>query len=305
MDIAKVDLNLLRALEALLMERHVTRAAARLHLSQPAMSATLARLRATFGDPLFVRGPRGLTPTARAAALEGPLRAVLHDIAGLLSAGPPFDPQQATRSFAIATTDYMHSLLVPHVVRLLAHEAPRVRLSLRLPNSPIAGQIESGDADLGILNLQRATPELHARELLRERFAVIAAADNARVGRRLTLDRFCALDHVLASPAGGAFAAQTDEVLAALGRTRQVRLSLQSFDLVAKVVAASEMIAVFPLRLARSHRDALRILAPPLELPGFTMVAVWHERLHRDPAHRWLREWLARRFAGGRGLISS
>jgi len=296
MDIRRIDLNLLRALDALLAERSVTRAAVRLHLSQPAMSAVLARLRKALGDPLFVRSSHGLVPTARAVALEAPLRAVLHEIAQLVAPETVFDPRVAEREFALAMTDYMHGLITPQLVELLAKEAPRLRLAVRLPSPPIAQQIEAGDADLGIMNLQRAPAGLRSRELLREHFVVIASPENRHVGRRLTLDRFCALDHVLASPAGGAFAAQTDEALAALGRQRHVRLALQSFEMVARVVAASDMIAVYPYRLARGYGKALRVIAPPLALPGFVMVAIWHERLHRDPGHKWLREWLVRRF---------
>jgi DNA-binding transcriptional LysR family regulator len=290
-DIRHLDLNLLRALDALLAERHVSRAAARLHLSQPATSSLLARLRDAFNDPLLVRTGRDLAVTPRAQALAPRVRAVLEDIEGLLSEGSRFDPPTARRRFVVAATDYVQALLADWLSHRLPVLAPGVDLALVAPDSArIERQQADGEIDLAVLNLARAPGALHSRTVLTERFVVIARKKHPKVRRPLSLERFCALEHVLVSPRGGHFVGPTDEELAARGLSRRVRLSVQGFLTVPALVAQSDLIAVYPERLARLVAAQLMVLEAPLPLPGFTMVAAWHERVHRDAAHRWLRE---------------
>ncbi|HEU0199253.1 MAG TPA: LysR family transcriptional regulator, partial [Burkholderiaceae bacterium] len=272
-DIRHLDLNLLRALDALLDERHVSRAAARLHLSQPATSSLLARLREVFNDPLLVRTGRDLAVTPRALLLAPRVRAVLDDIEGLLAEGRRFDPLTARQRFVVATTDYVQALLTPSLPHKLPVVAPGVDLALVAPDSTrIERQLADGEIDLAVLNLTRAPGALHSRTVLTERFVVIARKKHPKVRRTLTLDRFCALEHVLVSPRGGSFVGPTDEVLAARGLSRRVRLSVQGFLPVPEIVALSDLIAVYPERLARRYAAQLIIVDPPLELPSFTMV---------------------------------
>ncbi len=289
MSLRRLDLNLLRALDVLLDERHVTRAAARLHLTQPATSAALARLRDSLGDALLVRGERGLVLTPRAAELAPQVRALMLQVDALVTRPLPFDPAQARRRFTLATTDYVLALLAPWLARLSA-EAPGLDIALMAPDSErLAARMERGDVDLAVLNLTRVPPGLRSRATLTERFVVVGRRDHPRLRRPLTLEAFCALEHVLVSPRGGSFSAQTDEALAALGRARRVRLSVQNFTDVPPLLAASDLVCVYPARLAQRLADRLQIVEPPLALPGFTMAAAWHERAHSDPAHRWLR----------------
>jgi DNA-binding transcriptional LysR family regulator len=161
--------------------------------------------------------------------------------------------------------------------------------------SALGRQLESGEADLAVLARHRVAetlPDVHTRSLYSEGFVSVVRRDHPRVGAQLTLDVFCELDHVFVSPAGGGFAGQTDEVLAGLGRSRNVCLSVPHFLLVPEIVARSDMIAVLPERLARGYADRLRILRSPIEIPGFTIAEAWHERVHRDPAQAWLRQAL-------------
>jgi DNA-binding transcriptional LysR family regulator len=290
-DIRNLDLNLLRALDALLAEKHVSRAAQRLHLSQPATSALLARLRDVFDDPLLVRTGRDLVITPRALALAPRVRALIEDIEGLLAQERRFEPLSARHRFVIATTDYVQALLAGWLSRRLPVLAPGVDVALvAVDSARLERQQADGEVDLAVLNLARTPGALHSRTLLAERFVVIARKKHPTVRRTLTLERFCALDHVLVSPRGGSFVGPTDEELAARGLSRRVRLSVQGFLGVPALVAQSDLVAVFPERLARQYAKELMIVEAPLPLPGFTMVAAWHERVHRDPAQRWLRE---------------
>lgn len=286
----RLDLNLLRALDVLLDERHVTRAAARLQLTQPAASAALARLREALADPLLARGKGGLVLTPRALELAPRVRALLQEAEALVARPQRFAAATSAHRFALAATDYVQILLEPWLAQL-AQEAPQVDLALLAVDSErLAVRMERGEVDLAVLNLQRTPPGLRSRTALTERFVVIGRKDHPRLRHALTPQAFCALEHVLVSPRGGSFSGPTDEALAARGLKRRVRLSVQGFGQVPALVAASDLIAVYPERLAARCADRLRIVAPPVPIPGFTMVAAWHERAQHDPAHQWLRE---------------
>jgi DNA-binding transcriptional LysR family regulator len=290
MNIDQLDLNLLRALDVLLDECHVTRAAARLHLTQPAMSAALARLRQAFGDPLLVRGKGVLLPTPRALALGPQVRALMLQLAALAVSPSRFDPAVMRRRFTLATTDYVHLLLEPWLTALM-QQAPGLDLAVVAVDSDrLTARLERGEVDLAVLNLQRTPEGLRSRTAITERFVVISRRAHPKLRRALTLDGFCALEHVLVSPRGGSFSGPTDEALAQLGRRRRVRLSVQSFAQVPSLVAASDLIAVYPALLAARFAHELKIVEPPLAIPGFTMVTAWHERTHHEPAQRWLRD---------------
>jgi len=294
MDIRDVDLNLLVALEALLAERNVTRAAQRLGLSQSAMSASLARLRALFNDPLLLRTARGMLPTNKAADLAAPVKQVLDEIGRLVRQAEAFDPARAAATFTITASDYVEFAILPRLVDHLEARAPRCRLAVRPINFAALGdQLERGEVDLAVTGASNAPENARVRPLYPERFVGVVRRDHPRVSRQVTLDEFCALEHVLISPSGGAFVAQTDAALAAIGRSRTVRLSVPHFLLVPEIVSRSDLMAVIPDRLARVHADRLRILELPFELAPLIIAEVWHERTHRDPAHVWLRQSLA------------
>ena len=293
MDIRNVDLNLLVALDALLAERSVSRAAVRLHLSQPAASALLARLRELFGDPLLLRSARGMLPTPRALELLGPVRQVLDEIDAIVQPRAAFDAASAEHTFTLSASDYVEYTLLPKLVDYLEHKAPGVRLVVRpLDVQTVAKQMESGEVDLCITGLQNASAGLHVRPLYTERIVSVVRCKHPGVGARLTLDKFCSLEHIQVSVRGSGFSALIDEALAALGRKRRARLTVPHFLLVPEIVARSDMISALPERLARGYAKKLRIFEPPLEIKGFTVGEMWHERNQRDPAQQWLREVL-------------
>lgn len=294
MDIANADLNLLRAFDALMAERNVSRAAQRLHLSQPATSALLNRLRDLFDDPLLVRSGRGMVPTERALALADPVRRVLEDIRGILQPQQAFIPQTSTRTFTIAGTEYVALAVMPALMRQLRERAPQVRIALVAPNhDTMAQQMEAGLLDLAVVNQTLVPPALRSTRFIKDEFRVIARDGHAGIGKRLTLEAFCRLPHVMVSPRTGSFSAQTDEVLRELGRERFVQLSVPYFTLAAQAVLHSDMIAVYPARLAALLDASVRAYPAPLALPTFTLKACWHERAQQDAGHAWLRRMLA------------
>ena len=292
MNIRNVDLNLLVALDALLAERSVSRAAVRLHLSQPAASALLARLRELFDDPLLLRSARGMLPTPRALELLAPVRQVLDDIDGIVQPRAAFHAASAQHTFTLSASDYVEYALLPKLVDYLEHKAPGVRLAVRpLDLQTVAKQMENGEVDLCITGLQNAAPGLQVRPLYTERIVSVVRRNHPGVGARLTLDKFCSLEHIQVSVRGG-FTARVDEALAAVGRKRHARLAVPHYLLVPEIVARSDMISSLPERLARGYAKQLRIFEPPLEIPGFTVGEIWHERNQRDPAQQWLRDVL-------------
>ncbi len=292
MDIRSVDLNLLKAFDALMDERSVTRAAARLSLTQPAVSGMLNRLRDSFGDPLFARTSRGVTPTPRAEALSGSVKKVLAEIETMLKP-EAFDPATAEFTVSIAATDYaLRAVLVPFIAALRPL-APRIRTAVHQVNeATVQHRLERGELDLALLTPETAPPDLHARPLFEERYVCATRHDHPAVSAgELSLDQFCALDHAMVSLAGGGFRGATDEALEKIGLQRRVVLSVPSFVMLLDVLRKSDLVALVPRRLvADSH--GLSLIEPPRPVSGFTKIAAWHARTHEAPGHRWVQSVL-------------
>jgi len=289
-DMRVIDFNLLIVLDALLDERSVTRAAARVGYTQSTVSGMLARLRDLFGDPLFVRTQRGILPTPRAQALAAPLKQFLADGRRLI-ARETFDPTRAELTFAISTNDYMqHALLVPFI-DVLRREAAKIRLAIKPPIvAGLADALARGDIDLAVTIPEFAMSDLPSRLLYREHYVAAIRPEHplAKCGT-VSMERFCSYDHLLVSPTGGSFEGPTDEELGRLGRRRTVRYSVPSFLLVPELLLTDDMIALVPSRLLRGHGERLKVIKSPVNVPGFDVIAVWHPRVDKDVAHRWLR----------------
>jgi DNA-binding transcriptional LysR family regulator len=293
-DIRRVDLNLLVVLDVLLEERNVSRAARRLALTQSTVSGMLARLREALGDPLFVRARHGLRPTPRAEAMTAPLRRWLDDARALV-APAEFEPASWRGAVVISSTDYMQETLLLPFLRELGVEAPGLRVALApLVIDGLAEKLAAAALDLAVTIPEFAPPGLPSRRLYRDEYVVAMRASHPLARRRrLTLDDFCRFEHVLVSPSGGAFAGPADAALARLGRERRVRNSVPTFLLVPQMLEVEDLIAVLPRHLVAGRAGRLYLHSPPLEIPGFDVIAVWHPRVHDDSAHRWLRSRLA------------
>ncbi|MGH8026372.1 MAG: LysR family transcriptional regulator [Pseudoxanthomonas sp.] len=291
MDSKRLDLNLLVTLETLLAEQNVTKAAARLHLSQPAVSAQLSRLRDMFDDPLLIPVQRGMTPTAKAIELLGPLRQALDGVRATVASHSNFDPAKAELIVAIACTDYMQAAAVKPLVKKLRRSAPGVRVALRnLDASQLEAQMARGEVDLAFMTPQTAPPNLRSRHLFDERYVLIGRRNHPRLRGRITVEEFARLEHVIVSPRGGGFVTPVDDALAALGHRRNVVLSAASFLFVPEIVAQSDFVALVPERLAQGRTDKLKQVACPFPVEGFGMAMVWHERSHGHSGQRWVRE---------------
>lgn len=291
MDTKKLDLNLLVTLETLLTEQNVTRAAERLHLSQPAVSAQLSRLRELFDDPLLIPVQRGMTPTAKALALLDPLRVALDQVRGTLDEHRHFDPAKANLTVAIACTDYLQMAMARPLAMALREQAPGVRMALRHLDLPrLDMQMATGELDLALMTPEPGTGSLRSRHLFDERYVLIGRQRHPRLRRGLTIAQFARLEHVIVSLRGGDFTTAVDEGLAALGYRRNVVLSAASFLIVPEIVARSDFVALVPERLVHDRREALKIVECPFPVPGFAVNMLWHERNHGHRGQRWVRD---------------
>ena len=302
MDSKRLDLNLLVTLEALLVEQNVTKAAARLHLSQPAVSAQLSRLRIEFDDPLLIPAQRGMTPTAKAMELLEPLRQAMDQVRATVASHRNFDPAKAELTITIACTDYLQAAVVKPLVVELRSQAPGVRVALRNLDMPqLAAQMARGDVDLALMTPEVAPPGLRTRHLFDERYVLIGRRDHPRLQRKISVAQFAQLEHVIVSLRGAAFVTPVDNALAALGHKRHVVLSAASFLFVPEIVAGSDFVALVPERLVRDRGDRLLLVQPPFPVEGFAVGMVWHERGHGHGGQKWVREAIVSMINAGTG----
>ncbi|MCU9950984.1 LysR family transcriptional regulator [Pseudomonas sp. PDM13] len=293
-NLRRLDLNLLVTLDVLLAEHNVTRAAERLNFSQPSVSVHLAKLRGIFDDPLLLPGPRGMRPTARAEELREPLRQALESLERAVAPASPFDPAQARDTWRVAATDYGESAILLPALAGLRAAAPGTRIAVvEMVPSRIAKQAELGDIDLAFHTAEGSPLNLRRRTLFAERYVLAGRAGHPRLKRRPTLKQFCTLDQVIVSPDGGGFSGVTDDALAQHGLARRVVLSVPHFLFLRSVLESTDLVAMLPERLV-GNSGTLQVVDAPLEVPGYEMAMLWHERSHRDPAHQWLREQIVK-----------
>ncbi|MBK4714889.1 MULTISPECIES: LysR family transcriptional regulator [Tenebrionibacter/Tenebrionicola group] len=290
-DFRKLDLNLLKALDALIDEGSVTRAAQRLSLTQPAVSGMLARLREYFNDPLFVRAQRGIVPTLRAQQLAAPVKQILSEVKLLLHPAS-FDPSLARLNFTVAASDYaLKAVIVPLMAALRSH-APGISVTVvPVESHRLLRQLEHGDIDLVVAMPQNIPEELHGRVLFVEQYVCVMRANHpaARMGS-ISLEQFCSLDHVLVSDCVS-FTGLMAQALATVGGRRRVGMTVNSPLALTEVLLASDMLAVAPRRLVTGCAQ-LAVMETPVPIPGFMKSIAWHERTHRDAARRWIRSLL-------------
>ncbi len=294
-----IDMNLLFALDALLTEKSVTRAATRIGVTQSAASHALARLRKITGDELLVRGRDGMIPTARAEAMRAPLRRAFDDIAGALASPDAFDPGSARLRAFIGTSDYAELVVLPRVVARLAREAPGVELRALVLGRDPAAELASGRLDFVIMPppTDDEGGGMRGRHLLRERFVCVVRRGHALAKKKtLSLSAFTRAAHALVSP-WGVEGGLVDDALARLQLQRRVAVAVPHFLVAPHIVAASDLVVTLAERVANAMAKPLGLvaIAPPkeLRLTGFSVSLFWHERTQDDPARRWLRDLIA------------
>lgn len=296
-NIKTLDLNLLKALNALLEECNVTKAANKLSLTQPAVSSMLNRLRDKFNDPLFVRSSHGIVPTDRALSLAVPVKQILSDIDKLVQP-VVFDPAFLDVTFKIAANDNDMQVIGLPFILALKKNAPRVNLSfISYHHVDVQSMLARGELDLILTDPKNSPPLLRSRIIYHERYVCLMRKDHPMAQKqKLTLDEFCSLEHVLVSNDGGQFYGVSDEALAKIGRKRRVSLSVTSFLMLPSILQKSDFITVAPERLAKSFTN-LALLPPPLEISGYTKIMAWHERNHHDQIQKWLRQLMLQSFS--------
>lgn len=295
-NLSAIDLNLLVVLDALLAERHVSRAALRLNKSQPAVSHALGRLRLLLDDPLLVRrgGRLEATPFARSLAPE--LAAILGQLQKLLET-PGFDPATARRTFRLAMSDYGATLLLPRLIRMLRKDAPFCDLVVgQAGREVMQSQVIEGEIDLALGVFPERRKDICDQVLFREKFICVADKGHFPESADINLDRYLACDHILVSL--HADSASANEIEAALGRLGVFRRNVvivPHWSLAVDLVRGTDLI----LTVARSivpapdHLDGLFVFAPPFDIPSFAFRQIWHQRRDSDPAHLWLRQMVA------------
>ena len=290
--LAKLDLNLLVALDALLSERSVTRAALAVGVSQSAMSHTLSRLRTTFADELLTRAPDGMRPTPRALALLAPMRAALAQIQDLTSAPATFDPATADVTFSLGIPDSTEVLLMPQLVAHLQSVAPGVKLLLHTTNRQrILEDLDSGRVDLGIGVFEEGQTHHKRRILNKESYLCVFNAELVGVTPPISLEDYVRLPHLLTSLVESAHGV-VDEALAKLGLTRTIALTSPRFNAMPFVVRQAPVVATMHSRLARFFGESmgLAVSPAPIELPDVSISMIWHSSNDSALGQRWLRE---------------
>lgn len=287
-DLRRLDLNLLIVFETLMHERSVTRAAEKLFLGQPAISAALARLRSLFDDPLFVRTGRSMEPTARAAEIFALLSPALDSISTAVSRAADFDPATSTAVFRVGLSDDVEFALLPALLRRLRAEAPGVVLVVRRANYLLMPNLlASGEISVGV-SYTEELPANAKRKTLRRSKPKLLRADS--VPGPLSLDDYCARPHALVSFAGDLNGFIDDQLLK-MGRSRKVVLAVPQFNGLGTLLAGTDLLSVVPdyTAAALTAVGGLRAEDLPLETNSFEMSMAWRGAQDNDPAERWLR----------------
>lgn len=283
------DLNLLVALDVLLAEGSVARAARRLRLSPSATSRVLARLRETTGDPLLVRAGRGLVPTPRALELRGRVGRLVQDATAVLRPAESLDLQRLVRTFTLRTREGFAESFGPGLIARIGREAPGVRLRFVQKPDRDSGPLRDGAVDLETGVVGPATgPEVRAQALFRDRFIGVVRSGHPLARGEITPSRFAAGRHVGVSRRGLEHG-PIDEALKPLGLGREIVTIVDGFATALALARASDLIASVPERHTGSLRSGMHSFPLPVAVPEITVSLLWHPRLDSDPAHRWLR----------------
>lgn len=294
MSLRRFDLNLLKTFDALWRERNVTRAAARLNVTQPAVSNALSRLRETFSDELFVRTPKGVEPTDRCAEIAADVHEALLSVERALSVEGEFDPTVSERTFRIAAADYMDMTILSDLIARLQRDAPGIDLRMRAEGRDRALELlDHGDVDLAVHGEGDAPKRLGREHLLDESFVFVARDPHPRVDGPPDLETFASLPHANFSQRGDPHS-DVDDRLAGHGLRRRVALTSPHAAALADVVRRTDLVAAMPGRIAQLavQRGGVQIHPMPIDLGGFSIDIFWNRRADSDPGVAWFRSIL-------------
>jgi len=297
-NVQDLDLNLLRVFDAVLHDRTVTAAAARLGLTQPAVSNALGRLRQLLGDPLFVRTASGMEATPFARGVADPVRQALALIESALAHGPGFDPATATRAFRFYMSDLGQVEFLPPLVERVQRLAPGVRLeAVAVDIEDIADALASGALDIVVGFLPGLGPPIARQALFRDPYVCLMRADHPI--ERLTRKKFLEASHALVTYRAGGHRV-IEEALERAGVARRIALRVPHFTVMPMVLERTDLVLTLPARVARVYesRGRFKSLPPPVPIPPAEVAVHWHERFDGDPGNRWLRQQVVELFSG-------
>jgi DNA-binding transcriptional LysR family regulator len=295
-----LDVQLLLVFDALMTERHVTKAAQRLRLSQSALSHALARLRERLGDPLLVRTSKGMEPTARALELVGPIREAIRQVEAVFDSRPKFAPRDSTESFVMRIGDCNEYLLLPALLAELEAQAPNISVVVQhlSPTETVKG-LEDGAVDVAISAFLRHSKSIRSKPLMRDRMVCAMARSHPAATQRLTVERFLGLRHLrVVQDAGDT--RFVDEELQVRRQIRRVVATIPHWLVALHAVARSELVVAASERMARRFDVDGRLALRKLPVGGdrFSWQIYWHSRHDRQPSHQWMRALLADLCAG-------
>ena len=292
MNINNIDLNLLLVFDALFTQRSVTKAASQLNLSQPALSHALNRLRHTFNDELFLRSPKGMSPTDKAFSLKSGIDKILNTIKEELLDEKVFDPKTSTKQFHICSTDNEQLTYLKNLFHRLKEVAPNIRIKFSSPSvGTFFEDMESAKVDLSFGVNTPKLSHFSYEKIYSESFVCLLKNNIKTPIKRLTLKKYLELDHILVAPLGGD-TGPVDDCLDKMKLTRNVSVVVRNFSLVPFYLLDRELIFTAPKRLAQEFvkQFDVKLYNTPLKLPDFDVEMIWHKRTQDSEAHIWLRQ---------------
>jgi len=302
-----LDLHLIRILYMLLVEKNVSRGALKLNQPQPSISASLRKLRELTGDPILVRGARGMVPTQHGESLLLPAKRILDETENLFLKKSPFVPQIEARTFHVAAPDYLDSQFLPNLVALLRRGSPNSRVKIHSlgPRVDYVRLLSDGDMDLVIANWDEPPEHLHMSKLFEDPITCVMRADCPYALRTpsdaMTLDDYLTLPHVAPTQLMPGYLGVIDDFLDRQGLQRNVVVESAYFGLIPNMLAQTDLVLTTGRQFVRQYEKQmpLKTYALPVKFPAMRFYQLWHERVHQAPEHKWLREQVA---AAAKGL---
>jgi len=285
-----LDLNLLVAFDALMVDRSVSRAAQRVNLSQPAMSNALSRLRAYFGDDLLIAHNKRMYPTPFAETLIPQVQAALATMESVVATSRHFDPATSSRTFRVMTSDYIATAVLFPMITRLASAAPGVRVELLLPSQRRIELLDNGNIDLLITLEAYLTPELPSDFLLEDRYRLVGRADHPALVEGITLETMQAYEHVMVAIGEERLPSFGDAYLDRIGIQRRVAMTAPNFAMLPWLLQETDWLTLMQGRLAHlmQRNFAIKIVPPPVPIPPLVEMAQYHVTRSNDPGLRWL-----------------
>lgn len=294
-NLAGVDLNLLVVFDALMTEQHLTRAAEKIGLSQPATSNALSRLRKLFNDDLFIKTSKGMAPTPRAIELAESIHQSLLQVQTAIYSEPEFIPQTSERVFRLGMDDYSELVFLPKLLAQIEILAPKVKIQVRSTNwirSPKL--LDADEIDLAIGHCPQFQPWHQKQLLYEEHFVCVASSKRFKNRKAITLEEYVAAAHLLVSPKED-MVGLVDEALARQNLSRNIAMSVPNFLIVPFILVNTNFIATLPAHLVKTFVEVWQLYAwtLPFEMAGFSVDLLWHSKNDREAAHVWLRNLIA------------